>query len=211
MLGILGDVHGHWRELKELIANHPEITSWLQIGDFGGRDMSYPETAVPFYFISGNHENWDQIDDIDKGKGPRNLHHIKNGESVTLDGLKILGFGGNYSPRYFSGKEELQGDRRRHNTRDELSQALKVTNVDIFLCHEPPKPYVTRNKECGVESINKILVAVKPKLCFFGHHHYLTFNTLIDSVPCTGLDYGWKSFVRIDPTNRKYRLIRIVQ
>lgn len=209
MIGIIGDTHGHWRELSKTIESNPEISSWLQVGDLGGADMSYPDFKVPFYFISGNHENWDEIESIEKGQGPKNLHHIKNGESTIVEGLKILGFGGNYSPRYSTGHPKiLKGDRRRHNTPDQLIKALEATNVDIFLCHEPPQPYVLRDKDCGIEGISKILATVKPKVCFFGHHHYLTVNILHEAVPCTGLDYGWKSFVRIDPEGRKYRVIQ---
>jgi Icc-related predicted phosphoesterase len=210
MIGIMGDTHGHWNELSKIVEGNPEIISWLHVGDLGGVDMSYPDFTVPFYFISGNHENWDQIEEIDKGQGPKNLHHIKNGEYITVDGLNILGFGGNYSPRFSIGQHKLQGDRRRHNTPDQLSQALKAMSIDIFMCHEPPKPYMLRGKDCGVESINKILIAVKPKVCFFGHHHYLTVGTMIESVPCTGLDYGWKSFVRVNPENRKYKVIQVI-
>jgi predicted phosphodiesterase len=210
MIGILGDIHGHYQEIFEILKSHPEITSWLQVGDLGGGNIGYPDFPVPFYFISGNHENWDEIENMDKGKSPKNLHHIPNGDYVMVEGIKVLGFGGNFSPKYSTGHHKLIGPRRRHNTPEQLTKALSCIDVDIFISHEPPQPYFLRNKDCGIKTINEILAKVKPKICFFGHHHYETFNALHEGVPCTGLDYGWrKSFARVDPTNRKYRMVQV--
>lgn len=207
MIGIIGDIHAHFEELFKVIEKHPRIDAWIQVGDLGAEDISYPEFPIPFYFISGNHENWDDIEKIDRGQGPRNLCHIKNGETIETFNLKVLGFGGNFSPVFSKEELKLQGSRRRHNTSVELLRASITRNVDIFISHEPPEPYILRGKDCGVKQINSILSSVKPKLCFFGHHHYFS-EEVHEDVKCVGLDYGWKSFVILDPDDMVYGIIK---
>ena len=208
MIGILGDIHAHYVELMQIVMGHPEITSWIQVGDLGGEESIYPFFNVPFYFIAGNHENWDEIEKMDKGQGPQNLFHIKNGETVTIEGLKVLGFGGNYSPRYFGMDPKLvPSSRRRHNNYTQFLKAVAQANVDLFICHESPKPYISRGKDAGIENINKILSNVKPKICFFGHHHFLT-DRVYEDVRCIGLEYGWNSYYQFDPTTFSYELKR---
>jgi Icc-related predicted phosphoesterase len=210
MIGIIGDIHSHFDDLFKVIEKHPKIGVWLQVGDLGGEETThYPECSIPFYFISGNHENWDEIEKIDNGQGPKNLHHIKNGETVEIENLKILGFGGNFSPVHSVKADVLTGSRRRHNTSVELFRASMQRDVDILFCHEPPQPYVLKGKECGIKSINELLIKTKPKICFFGHHHYQSTN-VIENITCVGLDYGWKSFVSLDPDDIIFE-IRYIQ
>jgi len=207
MIGIIGDVHGHYEELFKTIEKHPTIKAWIQVGDLGGEEYSYPDFPVPFYFISGNHESWDDIEKIDKGQGPKNLIHIKNGEAVEISDLKILGFGGNYSPSYSGKNQPLVGLRRRHNTSAEVMRASLHKDVDIFITHEPPVPYMLRGNDCGVQQVNNILIQVKPKICFFGHHHYYSESER-EGINCVGLEYAWKSFITLDPDDMLYQVVR---
>lgn len=210
MIGILGDIHAHYVELFRIVSSHPEITSWIQVGDLGAEESIYPFFNMPFYFIAGNHENWDEIEKMDRGEGPKNLFHIKNGETVTIEGLKVLGFGGNYSPRYFSMDPKLiPSSRRRHNNYTELEKAIMHTNVDLFICHEAPKPYISRDRDAGIENLNKILVTVKPKLCFFGHHHFQV-SKVYEGIKSECLEYGWKSYYQFDPTTLSYELKKVI-
>jgi predicted phosphodiesterase len=209
MIGILGDIHAHYVELFRVVSSHPEITSWIQVGDLGAEESVYPFFNVPFFFISGNHENWDEIDKMHKGQGPKNLFHIKNGEAAIIEGLNVLAFGGNYSPRYFAMDPKLvPSSRKRHNNYLELDLAIKHTNIDLLICHEAPKPYITRNKDAGIQNINTILAAVKPKLCFFGHHHYLV-SKVYEGITCECLEYGWLSYYQLDPTSLSYELKKV--
>jgi Icc-related predicted phosphoesterase len=209
MIGILGDIHAHYVELFHVVSSHPEITSWIQVGDLGAEESIYPFFNVPFYFISGNHENWDEIEKMDKGLGPKNLIHIKNGETVIIEGLKVLGFGGNYSPKYFNADPKtIPSSRRRHNNHTQLEHAITQTSIDLFICHESPKPYVVRDKDAGIETLNTIIAAVKPRLCFFGHHHYVV-SKVYEGVTSECLEYGWKSFYQLDPTNLSYNIKKV--
>ena len=206
MIGLLGDIHAHYVELYHIIKDHPEITTWVQVGDFGGEESVYPFFKSPFYFISGNHENWDEIEKMDKGQGPENLIHIKNGETVTIEGLKVLGFGGNYSPRYFNTPiNQMPESRRRHNNFEQLEKALTATDIDLLLCHEAPKPFFSRDRESGIANINTILRTVKPKLCFFGHHHRRT-DAIYSDVRCIGTEFGYISYYVFDPVNFTFEL-----
>jgi hypothetical protein len=52
------------------------------------------------------------------------------------------------------------------------------------------------------------LATVKPKLCFYGHHHYRT-SKVYEGVTCEGLEYGWLSYCQFDPNSFSYELKKV--
>lgn len=165
---------------------HSGITNWVQVGDLGGRSTSYEGFPTPLSFISGNHENWNEIKEIDNCKGPENLIHLKNGSMATICGLTILSLGGNYSSKYFNYLEkDLHQDRRRHFVKEQCEELLnlsKTNSIDILLTHEAPTPYIKPwydvDRDMGIPAVTELIRGIKPKFHFFGHHHSMTINKI---------------------------------
>jgi len=140
MILLVGDIHAEYRIFFERVAKlDPQPTAIFQVGDLGGVGKSYPDFPIPTYFIQGNHENWDLLYGKDgsvplyknnmpdeccvaeQENTPENLYQITNGSIVLIDGLLILGLGGNYSSKFYPiPRRKIQGDRRRHFTEEEV-------------------------------------------------------------------------------------------
>ena len=173
---ITADTHGYPDMLKDFV-NDTDADYFLDCGDIS----LYQNHSKPVYFIHGNHENWDIIEAMDNDDLKlTNLRHIKNSEVITLTKgnekpIRVLGFGGNYSPTRFNMKKNsLTKDRRRHYNFEEFNNAKKLKNkADIVLTHECPFGVLVRNgKDVGSEIITLLLKEMKPKMSFSGHHHH---------------------------------------
>jgi predicted phosphodiesterase len=209
MIGFLGDTHGNFDILFERMEQHKEIDTWVQVGDFGDEKKSYRSTPKLLYFISGNHENWNELEKMDKGVYLDNLYHIGNGEAVniSMSGIKILGFGGNYSPSYYYKKrKDICGERRRHFVEEDFNRAKDFAsqNIDIMISHEAPSPYMKGNRNMGQPIINELLKIIKPKLYLFGHHHYDSISEY-EGIPSIGLGFGLNTFVKFNSEDFSYK------
>ena len=74
-----------------------------------------------------------------------------------------------------------------------------LTNVDVFLTHEAPRPFYPAGKriDTGKTVINEILTTMKPRLHLFGHHHEFT-DSVRQGVRSIGLDLVTTSYLLID-------------
>ena len=235
MILIAGDIHANFDLFFERVANlSTRPTAILQVGDLGGKSKEYPDFPTPTYFIQGNHENWDLL--YGKGEGaeplfsgvhsnsaniyvPRNLHHLPNGRSIDVEGLCVVGLGGNYSSKYYvKGRSEMKGDRRRHFNYSEVLMCDKDSiemecemdrtfsdrecppfhGVDILLTHEAPSPYMNRGRNCGIGKINEAIRNAEPELHFFGHHHH-DGDYEYEGVKSYGLGMGYNTGILLDP------------
>ena len=182
MIAFVGDVHGDFKELSSRMKSHTGIKEWVQVGDLGGRDTPYSDFPSHLSFISGNHENWNEIEKMDRLSHYTNLTHIPNGTLVEIDGIKILGFGGNYSSKFFEyPKDKLCQERRRHFVKEEFEEAIRIgteTEIDVLITHEAPSPYIKHwyevERDMGISVITELIRKIKPKFHFFGHHHCMT-------------------------------------
>jgi len=218
MIGFIGDIHGNFDLLFDRMEQHKEIDTWVQVGDFGGETKIYKASPKPIYFISGNHENWDEIEKMDNGNYLNNLYHIKNGGYVDVGpcGIRVLGLGGNYSPSYYDKKrKDLCGERRRHFVKEDFDKVKDLIvnldrGIDILITHEAPSPYIKGEgkRNMGQPLINELINIVKPKMYFFGHHHYDSI-TEYEGVPSIGLGFGFKTFIKFDPVEFSIKRISI--
>lgn len=170
--------------MLDRILDDTDADLYLQVGDIGDsthiEELKYPELSKPVYFIAGNHEDWNELEPMlptpsDKiFEMRRNLWHIPTGHYCDLKGLRIVGFGNNYAPSRFNWpRSNLQQDRRRHFTKSDLERTLEISSCDILLTHEAPTPFIIRNNEdAGIVPITTLIYKLKPKLHFFGHHHF---------------------------------------
>ena len=184
MVLIVGDLHGNFAALNELIAKHkPDVA--LQVGDFGywphrhsawaPDDLELGRTKV--YWCDGNHEDHEELAKaIESGQlevAP-NCFYQPRGSTLTLpDGRRVLFLGG------------------AEPSSQELPMCfdyVKVPSgpVDIVISHTaptcfkmqkiPPKgyaamPWLAKFGEQTPKMLNAILKVVKPKQWFFGHYH----------------------------------------
>jgi uncharacterized protein len=180
---VIGDIHGNFPKVDEILET-TNADLYLQVGDLGAIDIldekSYTPFQKPIYFIPGNHENYDYIEEYhntyihDTPMIRKNLYLIPYGHYFNYKGLTIGGLGGNYSPkRYEWNRDNLYMDRRKHFVKDDVDRLKTAKHLDILLTHEAPKPfrYFPNMYDLGVKYINELLDELKPKYHFFGHHH----------------------------------------
>jgi predicted phosphodiesterase len=196
MIGVIGDIHGDFGALFRILESNTKVTHWFQVGDLGGEYLSYPNFPSNFFFIRGNHENWDEIEGLKPS-------FMENGgiSSFTSHGrpFKVAVLGGNYSSRFYSmQRKELSGARRRHFVEEEVTKLLNCDEkVDILLTHEAAQPFRKGSREMGQPIVTDILKGMRPAMHFFGHHHYFGVFSY-DGVPSVGLPYGSGTYLLYD-------------
>ena len=192
---------------------HPEVPFWLCVGDVADADGRYEPLPAPLYWIKGNNENFDLLDQYS---------YIPNGEAVTIEGLRVAGLGGTFAPTMYelaaadlphpkksTPKATELADRRRHFVREEVERCKAMSNVDIFLSHEAPRPFRSpRGNDAGKTQINEVLAAMRPKLHLFGHHHRFA-EAEVAGVPSVCLDLVSNSYLLIDRKTLKYQHLAV--
>ncbi len=215
-IGAVGDIHGDFASMRRIMRQHPEIPAWLCVGDVADAEGRYEAFDAPLYWIKGNNENFDRIAAADL---PANLHYIPNGTSTIVDGVRVAGLGGTYAPTMYevepdqlphpkkgTAKATELADRRRHFVRAEVDECKRMTNVDILLTHEAPRPFRVKGNDAGKTAINEILAAMKPRLHLFGHHHQLV-EAEVQGVKSLCLDLVGRAYVLIDVPTLKYHIV----
>jgi predicted phosphodiesterase len=124
-IAVVGDIHGHWLELREAILTlhaSSALDLVLQVGDAqpvrDALDLSYmpgPEKhralgnfaqvigpwPIPTWFISGNHEPFNYLESMPEGGLLlENLEYLGRHFSRTVGNLHFAGVSGIFSPKY---------------------------------------------------------------------------------------------------------------
>jgi hypothetical protein len=167
MFGALGDIHGDFGSVDRILALNADVPFWVCVGDVAATRAEYREPAAPIYFIKGNNEDFDFLEEIEKGSGATGaqLRYVPNGVVVTVDGLRIAGLGGTFAPTWYDtpaaelphpgtavvrprrpakpGKAST-ADKRRHFVREQVEACKRFHSLDLFLSHEAPRPFFVR-------------------------------------------------------------------
>ncbi len=198
-IGILGDIHGDFTAVENIMKKNQDIKHWLCTGDIADEKGNYFSPLSQLYFISGNHENWEAVGMMDAGiLKLQNLFHVSNASVVEIGKIKVLGLGGNYSPKYYAYKKiDLPDGRERHYTKCEVERCMGYRDSDILITHEAPSPYLRGEKDIGRLEITEVLKICKPKVHFFGHHHRFGVYELIKGIKSACLDRPSTSWVRL--------------
>jgi uncharacterized protein len=223
-IGALGDIHGEFDTVHTIMARHPEIGVWVCVGDVASNEGEYFEPPAPLYFIKGNNEDFDVLATAVDGETPApTLHYLRNGGPHPVGPWRVAALGGTFAPSWYNtspsalppskGRKasgasiklgKARDDKRRHFVREEVIACKTLTNIDLFMTHEAPRPFYPagRRIDAGKTVLNDVLAALKPRLHLFGHHHEFT-DTVRQGVRSIGLDIVTKSYLLVDATTFK--------
>ena len=218
-IGALGDIHGAFDAVDEIMKRHAEVPFWISVGDLASNDWKYFAPVAPLYWIKGNNEDFDVIAAALAGRSPaRTLHYLVNGGPHEVGPWRVAALGGTFAPSWYhtpaaalpasKGRKptaasiklgKSRDDKRRHFVRDEVLACKALTNIDVFMTHEAARPYypADRRIDAGKTAINDVLATMHPRLHLFGHHHEFS-DSLRQGVRSIGLDVVTKSYLLID-------------
>jgi hypothetical protein len=219
LIGALGDIHGEFEAVNDIMNRHLDVPIWVCVGDVASNDGEYFTPPSPLYFIKGNNEEFDVLAAAVAGHPPApTLHYLANGGPHIVGPWRIAALGGTFAPSWYNtppsqlppskGRKatsaslklgKSRDDKRRHFVRDEVMTCKGLTNIDLFLTHEAPRPFYPagRRIDAGKTVLNDVLAAMKPRMHVFGHHHEFT-DSMRQGVRSIGLDIVTKSYLLIN-------------
>jgi hypothetical protein len=217
-IGALGDIHGAFDTVDTIMKRHPDVAVWVSVGDVASNDGEYFEPICPLYFIKGNNEDFDVLAEAMAGRPPApTLHYLPNGGPYRVGPWRVAALGGTFAPTWYNtpasalppskGRKiaattlklgKSRDDKRRHFVRDEVLACKALSNIDLLLTHEAPRPFYPagRRIDAGKTVLNDVLAAMKPRLHLFGHHHEFT-DSMRQGVRSIGLDVVTKSYLLV--------------
>ncbi|HEY2905941.1 MAG TPA: metallophosphoesterase [Vicinamibacterales bacterium] len=218
-IGALGDIHGAFETVDDVMKRHPDVPLWLQVGDIATNEGEYFTPIAPLYWIKGNNEDFDVIAAAAAGRPPApRLNYLPNGGPYQVGPWRVAALGGTFAPSWYNSSAaalppsrgtrttaasvklgKSRDDKRRHFVRDEVILCRTLTKIDVFLTHEAPRPFYPagRRIDAGKTVLNDVLAAMKPRLHLFGHHHEFT-DSVRQGVRSIGLDIVTKSYLLVD-------------
>jgi hypothetical protein len=219
LIGALGDIHGAFDTVHEIMERHADVPLWVQVGDVASNDGEYFTPPAPLYWIKGNNEDFDVVAAAVAGRSPAStLHYLPNGGPHVVGPWRVAALGGTFAPTWYHtaaaalppsrGRRgggtsiklgKSRDDKRRHFVRDEVLLCRALTAIDLFMTHEAPRPFYPQGRrlDAGKTVINEVLTAMRPKLHLFGHHHEFT-DSVRQGVRSIGLDIVTKSYLIVD-------------
>ena len=172
---IVSDIHQYEDYVMDMINEYsPDVV--LDCGDHD--DNFYTDKPIPWYFVHGNHENKKELENLRYDiKKYKNLHLIKPGDLITINGINIAGFGGNYSKKSFYNIGKKKGNSYTHISQEDVKAINNMTNkkklVDILLMHESSKELWDNTPYDFGQEINSKIIKQFPnvKYVISGHYH----------------------------------------
>jgi hypothetical protein len=218
-IGALGDIHGAFDTVHDIMRRHPDVPLWVQVGDVATNEGEYFTPIAPLYWIKGNNEDFDVIAEAIAGRpAAPTLHYLPNGGPHRVGPWRVAALGGTFAPSWYNtpsaalppskGRKagpaavklgKSRDDKRRHFVRDEVIACKALSKIDVLLTHEAPRPFYPagRRIDAGKTVLNDVLAAMHPRLHLFGHHHEFT-DSIRQGVRSIGLDVVGKSYLLID-------------
>ena len=217
LIGALGDIHGEFEAVQTIMRRHADVPLWVSVGDVASNDGEYFTPLAPLYWIKGNNEDFDVISAACPPLAPT-LRYLPNGGPYSVGSWRVAALGGTFAPSWYNtpaaalppskGRRASMGslklgkrrdDKRRHFVRDEVLACKRLTNIDLFLTHEAPRPFYPagRRMDAGKTVLNEVLAAMRPRLHLFGHHHEFT-DSIRQGIRSIGLDVVTSSYLVIE-------------
>ena len=218
-IGALGDIHGAFDAVQEIMGRHPDVPLWVQVGDIASNEGKYFAPLRPLHWIKGNNEDFDVVAEALAGTSPSpTLHYLANGGPHQVGPWRVAALGGTYAPSWYhtpasalpparsrrlgGGSVKLgksRDDKRRHFVREEIAVCKSLSGIDLFLTHEVPRPFYPAGRRiaAGKTALNEVLTALRPRLHLFGHHHEFT-DSVRHGIRSIGLDVVTQSYLLIE-------------
>ena len=189
---VMGDVHGDWGSLNEVLNSHPNIAMVLQCGDFGWwprvsskylpRPIAIKNKKVKILWCDGNHEDFEEIKQFKDSEILPNVFYMERGSIAELpDKRKILFIGGGLS---IDRKDRIQrsGDYgwfEEETISQKDIEELPDEKIDIVISHTAPESFKLIDyhndglypKDPSRKALDYVLEKYRPKLWYFGHMH----------------------------------------
>src|SRR5215471_9222145 len=94
-VGALGDIHGAFDTVHDIMTRHPDVPLWVQVGDIASNDGEYFQPIRPLFWIKGNNQAFDMLAPEATREFPppidTEIVHAKNWLAV-LFGIQPVGF-----------------------------------------------------------------------------------------------------------------------
>ena len=174
-ISLLGDVHGKYKRMHEIIREKDRHEHIVQIGDLGF-DFSTLDNVDPdkFKIVSGNHDNMDKIINIP--------HYLGDYGYTTLNGISFYFYRGAYSiDRQYRtiGIDWWEDEQNNIETFIKARELYREIKPDIFLAHDCPDfmvpqyigPYAKRYENITGWALGELYKIHQPKLFIHGHYH----------------------------------------
>ena len=101
-IGALGDIHGAFDTVEEIMIRHPDVPLWVQVGDVASNDGEYFSPSRPLYFIKGNNEDFDVLAETAAGHPPAaTLYYLPNGGPHQVGPWRVAALGGTFAPSWY--------------------------------------------------------------------------------------------------------------
>ena len=175
IITILGDVHGKYRHLHEIIREKDRHEYIIQIGDLGF-DYATLDNVDPYKFkiVSGNHDNMDKIIHIP--------HYLGDYGYTTVNGVSFFFYRGAYSiDRQYRtvGIDWWEDEQLSIDQFMKARELYRQIKPDIFLAHDCPDfmvpqyigPYAKRYENITGWALGELYKIHEPKLFIHGHYH----------------------------------------
>lgn len=190
---VLGDVHGNWDYINELIEyKKPNII--LQTGDFGyfpnldGQYINIKKWKLcginngktKIYFCDGNHSDHGALKLLENNNEIcPNIFYMKRGSILTINNINIL---------FMGGANSIDKNQRIYGIDwwpDEIIKEKDVysvpenSKIDMVISHTCPNEFKIENhvkghvieKDPSRDALSYILEKFKPKCWYFSHWH----------------------------------------
>ena len=191
----LGDCHSRFKEVLSIIDKEQPDTI-IQVGDLCEvADLDkyavkfFREWESKLYYVRGNHDEWDMT-----------FGNVLNGLHI-INGRRVVGLSGMYRSKY------LSKHNKKYWSAKDLIQLSHLTNVDLFISHEPfyGVGVKKRRKDVGIPILTHVIDYMQPRVALFGHNHKfkLSFykNTIAISLPPPRKGYGILEYDNVDLVN----------
>ena len=101
-IGALGDIHGAFDTVHEIMQRHADVALWVSVGDVASNDGDYFTPLMPLYWIKGNNEDFDVIAASLTGHSPaETLYYLKNGGPHLVGPWRVAALGGTFAPSWY--------------------------------------------------------------------------------------------------------------
>jgi len=203
-IAMLGDTHGNVRDIIDAMKMLDGTCDIIfQLGDFGyfprwEKHKDFPKlvsdiTSVPFYFLAGNHEDWESLPK-ERNKFhqiEKNVFYSPTGNTFTFGSKTFLTVGGGYSIDKVYRTPGLNWFKEEMLTYEDCVYCTNLPKVDVILSHDCPlnvdldvlpiaESFENRRMLQGIFDYHL------PKFCYHGHYH-CSYKRIVDGCEFNGV------------------------